>query len=408
MNQALTCPFCGLLCDDLGVESRAGRAEVTAAGCARARALFPVPPQAQARIDGQAADWRAAAQAAAERLAAARRPSIAGLGCDLAGVRAALMLAERCDARVEHRHGAALAQELRAARRGGSLRTTLSELRNRADCVLFAGTRAAAHPRFFERCIEPREGLFGARQRRLILIGDAAQTAPESAALEHALAFPNAHLAEAVQLLRARLAGRRLDARHWHGIPIERFDALAAVLRAAHYGVAVWDAAELEPPHAELALRALYDLVAELNRDTRWAALPLGGNDGAAGAAAVCTWLAGRPPPLRYVHGAPQDALGADAPDLVIWISAFDPQAAPPPEVPAVVLARADWRGSAAPAIFIPVAVPGVQRAGALVRLDEVPCLPLAAPAPADLPGVADVLDAVRAGLAGRSAHAAA
>jgi formylmethanofuran dehydrogenase subunit B len=408
MSPTYTCPFCGLLCDDLEVASRENRAEVVASGCARARALFPVPDQAGARVAGQPCTWEAAVQQAAERLAAARRPLIAGLGCDLSGVRAALMLAERTDAQVEHLRGAALERELRASRRGGSLRTTLSELRNRADCVLFAGTTAADYPRFFERGLEPRQGLFGKLERRLLLIGQApAAVVP---GVEHALVFPNERLAEAVQILRARLAGRRLDCAHWQGLPIERFDALAATLRAARYGVAVWDAGELDFPAAELALRALYDLVADLNRHTRWAGLPLGGSDGAAGAAAVCTWLAGRPPPLRYVGGAPQEARGAFAPDLVIWISALDPQRTPPPgTVPNVVLARADWQAAVEPAIFIPVAVPSVQHPGAAVRLDEVPCLPLGAPAPGALPSVAEVLLALRARLPARPlAHAAA
>ncbi|OIQ69760.1 hypothetical protein GALL_486350 [mine drainage metagenome] len=40
----------------------------------------------------------------------------------------------------------------------------------------------------------------------------------------------------------------------------------------------------------------------------------------------------------------------------------------------------------------IPVAVPGVQRPGLLTRLDQIVTLPLSAPVPAELPGVADVL----------------
>ncbi len=54
------------------------------------------------------------------------------------------------------------------------------------------------------------------------------------------------------------------------GVPCER-------LRAARYAVFCWSAAELDFPHAELTVQAVAELVRDLNRTTRAAALPLAG-----------------------------------------------------------------------------------------------------------------------------------
>ena len=403
---SVTCPFCGLLCDDLVVRLHDGRARVEAAGCARAVALFPVPPQGQARIGDRAAAWPDAARAAAALLDHSRQPLIAGLGCDIAGQRAAVMLAERVNAALDHLHGASQLRNLLPFQDGGWMSTTLSELRNRADVVVFAGTLGAGQPRLFERCLSPTlPAPFGELHRRIFAVGSVLLRPaawPAGADLANSIQLPNTHLAEVFGLLRARLAGQRLDATALHGIALERFDTLLAAMQSAHYGVLLWDAAELDFPQADLAVRAMVDLVRDLNRSTRWSVLPLGGGDGATSAAQVCTWLTGYAPRLRFVDGVAQsDPLQRSADtllatgwaDAMLWISAFDPAHTPPPaRCPTIVLGRADMRPEPAPDVFIPVAVPGVQASGMLSRMDQVVTLPLMAPAPSDLPSVAEVL----------------
>ncbi len=427
---SVTCPFCGLLCDDLVVGLRDGRARVEAAGCARAVALFPAPPQGQARIDGSPATWAQAARAAAALLARARQPLIAGLGCDIAGQRAAVVLAERVDAALDTMDSHAQLRNQAPFLDSGWMSTTLSELRNRADVVVFAGTLGAGQPRLVERCLAPAlPSPFGELHRRIIAIGSALLRPaawPAGADLATTIDLPNPHLAEAFGLLRARLAGQRLDATALHGVALERFDAVLETMQSARYGVLIWNAAELDFPHADLAVRAMIGLVRDLTRErttashapapaeaqagkppptptgTRWSVLPLGGSDGGTSAAQVCTWLAGYPPRLRFVNGMAQsdplqrgaDALlAAGAADALLWISAFDPARTPPPaRCPRIVLGRADLRLDPAPDVFIPVAVPGVQAPGMLSRMDQVVTLPLMAPAPADLPTVAEVL----------------
>ena len=400
----VVCPFCSLLCDDLRVDVHDGRASVAAHGCERARALFPVPAGADALVDGRPADPGDALAHAARLLARARRPLLAGLGCDIHGLRAAVRLAERSGARLDHMHGAAQLRNLLPLRRGGSVLSTLSELRNRADVVLLAGTLGAAAPRLFERCLDDSgQGLFGELHRRVLIVGSPLlRPRLRPAGAELAIDCPNESLGELFGLLRARLAGAPLQAASWRGIDMARIDALLDTLRAARYGVLLWDAGELDHPGADLAVRAMLDLVVDLNAATRWAALPLGGDDGGASAQQVCTWLAGYPLRMRFAQGVPRsdplqrtadELLADDECDLLLWISAFDPARLPPPtRCPTIVLGRADMRAPPGVEVFIPVATPGVQQRGALTRVDQVVTLPLGAPAPASLPGVAEVL----------------
>lgn len=407
MLSDITCPFCGLLCDDLAVELEGDLVRVAPGVCPRAAALFPVPAQGKASVEGRAVPWGEAAKAAARLLAGTRRPLIGGLGCDIAGLRAAVALAERVDGALDHMHGRAQLRNLLPFQDGGWMATTLSELHNRADVVVLAGTLAAGQPRFFERCLSPSlQSQFGDLHRRILLVGSPPHLLKPAAwpvGADIAIDCPNTSLAEVFGLLRARLAGRRVDAEALHGIALQRFDELIDTMRSARYGVLAWDASELDFPHADLAVRAMIDLVRDLNRKTRWSVLPLGGSDGGTSATQVGTWLTGYPLRMRFEAGFARDdpqqrtaeeLLEQGAVDALVWISAFDPACKPRPtrRLPTIVLGRADMAPDPGTAVFIPVAVPGVQRAGLLNRQDQIVTLPLSAPASSALPSVAEVL----------------
>ena len=407
MPLGVTCPFCGLLCDDLAVGMQDGLARVEAGVCARAAALFPVPARQEALVEGRAVPWVEAAKAAARLLAGTRRPLIGGLGCDIAGQRAAVALAERVDGALDHMHGRAQLRNQLPFQDGGWMATTLSELRNRADVVVLAGTLASGQPRFFERCLAPSplQSQFGDLHRRILLVGSPPhllKPAAWPAGADIAIDCPNTRLAEVFGLLRARLSERRLDAETLYGIAMQQFDGMLDTMRSARYGVLVWDASELDFPHADLAVRAMIDLVRDLNRKTRWSVLPLGGADGGTSATQVGTWLTGYPLRMRFEAGAARDdpqqrtaeeLLEQGAVDGLVWISAFDPARKPPlTRLPTIVLGRADMAPAPSTAVFIPVAVPGVQRAGLLSRMDQIVTLPLSAPAASALPSAAEVL----------------
>src|SRR5437867_1883879 len=104
-HAAVACPFCGLACDDLRVRIADGKAEVVEKGCARSITLFgrePPGESAPAFVDGKPATLVEAIARATQILRQSNQPVVGGLATDVAGMRAALELAEHLGAVVDH------------------------------------------------------------------------------------------------------------------------------------------------------------------------------------------------------------------------------------------------------------------------------------------------------------------
>lgn len=405
-DKTLVCPFCGLLCDDLSPAVTAVGSLSLRAACARAQNLFEVPSTGVALLAGEPVGLRDAYRAAADLLTSARRPLIGGLACDVSGHRAAIALAESLGGVLDHMDSRAQFRNTLAFQDSGWMTTTLSEVRNRADLIVLAAADLAAYPRFFERCIAPESQFGGSRPRVIALTGSDSADAGQARDVDLAIPCPPERLGEVFAALRSRLAGQRMNASEVAGVPIARLDALLDEMKAARYGVLVWDAAQLDFAQAELTVQAMTDLIKDLNRATRWAGLPLGGANGGVSAAQVCTWQTGYPlrvafdadgPRYDVASNAEAALLASGTADALVWISTFDPARLPPvASCPTIVLGRADMVFEQPPALFIPVAVPGVQQVGFLHRMDAVVALPLSAPFASQLPDVAQVLAAIQ------------
>src|SRR5664279_6526938 len=85
--ETITCPFCGLLCDDLHIARDAtGNLKVTENGCAKSITFFGLPvANPSPRIAGKPVNLKQAIARAAEILHNASQPLIAGLGTDVYG-----------------------------------------------------------------------------------------------------------------------------------------------------------------------------------------------------------------------------------------------------------------------------------------------------------------------------------
>ncbi|HWA16775.1 MAG TPA: hypothetical protein VG817_10085, partial [Gemmatimonadales bacterium] len=172
----VTCPFCGLLCDDLTVTRTGGSLEVTSGPCAIAARGFagvPAPSAPMARIRGESTTVDAAIAEAARLLSQARQPLLGGLSTDLAGARAAARLADRVGGVVDHMNSAVSLRNLLVLQDGGWVTTTLSEVRNHADLLVIVGSDISRrHPRLVERTVLHRETLYDSeRSCRLLLLG---------------------------------------------------------------------------------------------------------------------------------------------------------------------------------------------------------------------------------------------
>lgn len=418
-SENITCPFCGLACDDLAAKVSGSAVTVQAGACPLAERGFQIPPASGApRVRGTARTLAEAVAQAAALLGAARFPVLSGMATDLAGARALLALADRCGAVVDHMNSRAKLRNLLAVQDGGWITTTLSEVRNRADLLVLAGTAAVERfPRFFERCVWNAETLFGLDpgNRDIVYLGRGldtrAGTAPGGRP-PRVLECDIARLGEAFAVMRALLAGSPLQRDEAAGLAVAEWQALVERMKAARYGVVVWAAPDLDFPHAELTVQTLAELIKDLNRVTRFAGLPLGGNDGDFTANGVEMWQTGFPFRTRFgasgpdydpYHHSTERLLATGEADALLWVSSFDERRGPPASaVPTVVLGRPGMRFEREPEVFIPVGVPGLDHAGHFFRTDKVVALPLRKLRESALPSVAEAAAAIEAALAGK------
>lgn len=415
-HKNVTCPFCGLLCDDLTVSAAGGQVKVRANGCTKAVSGFEraLPAARPLHHDKEVALDDAVA-AAAGMLRKARQPMIGGLATDVAGLRAALALADRAGAVVDHALSWAALGNIDVLQTTGWVMSTLTEVRNRADLlIVVASDIARFHPRFYERIAAPADSMFDtpAAKRTIVFIGEGFDVSDPALARVGevvTIACANARAGDVIAALKAELRGAPLAASAVAGVPVADIRGLAERCRNAAYGVLAWVPAALAPATAGLTVQLLSDLVRDLNQVQRFAGLSLGGDEGAVSAASVCCWQSGYPLRVSYASGIPQHdpvrysiprMLASGEGDLLVWIASITPTLAPPPSpVPTIVLGTPGLALAEPPTLLIPVGTPGLTHAGRLIRNDSVVSLPLRAVTSVALPSVADVLGAITAAL---------
>ena len=352
---------------------------------------------------------REAVTAAAAILRKARQPVLAGLGTDVAGARAAILLAERLGGAFDHMHADALLADLDVMRSAGAMLTTPNEARLRADTLLVVGAEAARDG-LLTRLLAPAHPELSLQDgaRRVVALG---AERFERAISARCHAVPLDDLPAVLSALHCALHGRRhapapLDA----GI----IASLASELRQARFGVVVWSLQETarEPMLGFM----LADLVATLNEATRFSALPLAPAGNGAGAVQTAAWMTGFPMRTGFARGYPEhDPWRFDTArmveqgeaDAAVWISAYDVSAPPWTAVaPLVALAGAGTRFARAPDVRIAVGRPGHDHAGVDWSPDTGSFAPFPASAASGLPSAANVLAMIDAAMQGEGARA--
>ena len=406
------CPFCSLLCDDLVITNQDGQLHIEKYGCVRAVAGFerPVIPSSP-RVRSTATTLEEAINTTVALLREAHQPLYAGLGTDVAGIRAVLALADRTGGVVDHMYSEGAMRNFLALQARGWMTTTLAEVKNRADLLLFAGTDVVRDcPRFFERVVWNEHSLFNLvpSERSVIYLGRGLDTtAGETPKGHKPLHIPCEidQLGEIALVIRALLAGQILQSAMVAGVKIGELQALAERMKQARYGVMVWSPGQFNFPHADLIIQSLCDLVKDLNQFTRFAGLTAAGSGGDISAGSVCAWQAGFPLRTSFGSGYPaydpwrystQRLVAREEADAVVWISSFHPESPPVTKIPTVVIGLPQLQLKQEPEVFIPVATPGVDHTGQLVRCDNVVSLPLRQVRTSPLPTVAGVLNAIQ------------
>lgn len=313
-------------------------------------------------IEGMPVAHGEALRAAGQLLAEARLPIVAGLVCDVDAIRAAHQLAFALGAVVDSASPAALRADLDALASAGAMMTTPAETLGRADLVLAVGaTNRAAFTGELGQS-GPKRGRAAGSGRTVISIGD---TRPLDTARARHVASNLEELPVVIATLRA------LIKEHAVAPPIDPDLAAAAdALRAASFGVALYDPAELGP----IGVDMLLGLVKDLNAATRFTSLPWTENLQQRAALQVSVWTTGDALPIGYGRGFPEQdpwrfdserLVTANEADAVLWLASLPaPRPAWLKDLPAVaLLGEAD--GSEAQ-IVIEVAVPGETADGVL------------------------------------------
>lgn len=396
-----TCPACGLLCDDIRIEGATAHN-----ACAKGIAFFSQTiANPQPLVSGKPATLEEAVKRAAEILKQSQRPVIAGLSTDIHGMRALTPLAAKLKADLQHINQTSLQRNMQAMQSAGWFTTTLSEVKNRADVIVCIGTDIVTHnPRFFERFVWVKDAMFtDPSARKIVYLGG--EKLDKTPGREGAWALPSrpalegssrgaADLPNILAALNALLLNKPLKADTVAGIAMADLQKLAETLKQAKYAVLTWAAKDLDFPHASLAVQQITNIVGTLNQTTRAAGLPLGGSDGDYSINNVHAWQTGK------VLSDMQNA----KPDAQIWVNSYNADAPPSlSEVPTIVLGNTNtpnmsWFSHAD--VFIPVATPGLDCSGTMMRVDSSISLPLKQVRESGLPTLAEVVRKLEALLA--------
>jgi formylmethanofuran dehydrogenase subunit B len=319
-------------------------------------------------IAGQPATLDAAIEGAAKLLASSRCALIAGLGTDIAGARAAITLADRIGAIVDHMHSDAVLRDLDVMRSSGMFTTTPTEAHVRADTLLLIGPGLGGGWRELPPLLfaAPQRGEVGSPiERRIYCICPASNwSVPASAVV---IKGRQGEIPTLLAALRARLADRPVGKTRG---PSSNLDQVATALKAARFGVAFWSAAAIDAPTIEM----LCGLLNDLNAATRFSGLPLPAADNAIGVVQTCAWMTGLPVRTGFARVFPEHdpwlfnshrVVSDGEADCLLWISAY--RAGAPPwrtGPPTIALTARDANFDRPPRVHIAVGCPGVDHAG--------------------------------------------
>ena len=363
-------------------------------------------------LAGKKCDLNTALQAAATILRDSQQPLFAGLGTEVQGMRAALRLAEKCHATLDHMHSEATLRNTLAMQNSGWQTTTLSEVKNRADLILAIGTDiVSSHPRFFEKLVWNKDSLFNKGTPSVIYLAvDEADTqagiSPDGTK-PTVLAADKKALPALMNTLNALCNpayAKSNKTASVAGLSMAALSALLEKIQAAKYAVVVWSASELAYPHAELTVQSITQLIAKLNMQTRVTGLSLNSGDGDSSVQQTSTWLSGYPSRNRFVRGQAiydtkqfSSAEQLKSCDALLWVSTFNPHPPPSYQGPIIAIGHAHMPFEHPPAVFIPVSVPAVDDGGTLFRMDSSIALPLRKLRDSRLPRFADVIGQIEA-----------
>ena len=411
----VTCPHCGILCDDLTIEvdgSSLKPVNVDHPQCTRGftDASFDSANPPSAKIEGRDVSLNEAINKAVEILQSSSQPLVSGLIADVQACREAVALTEKIGGVIDHANGELIRANIAVLQRMGKVKTTLAEARNRADHIIIFGAEVLDRfPRLFERVLSPEKSL-GTKNttNKAITIIDSQAQQDASKSIDQTkinyLRLNAPSLESIIQTLQSIIQSPDQDLEEQSEVHQVLKEVYQKIL-TSQYTAIIWNSGLLNTETAEQTVQAITLSIKTLMKEIRCVGLPLGGSKGEITASQVVTWQTGVPLPVAFMSGTPvHDPLLYDGStmlknneaDSLVWLSTYSADDVPPEsDIPTIVLGHPNMQVSQQTSVFIPVGVPGIDNRGLACRTDSVATLPLQKIRSNDLPVASDVLNKI-------------
>jgi formylmethanofuran dehydrogenase subunit B len=407
-----TCTFCGCVCDDIDLTVKLGQIIAAERACELGQSWFSshLPDQRPScRIAGQPASVAEGIERAAQILAAAKYPLIYGLRdttCEAqrVAVEIADWIGGTVDTTTSFDHGPSGV----SFQGVGEVTCSLGEIANRGDLIIFWGSNPAdTHPRHFARYSLLPTGMFvpNGRQDRTCVLVDVHETKSAESADIFLLIKPGKDF-EALWVLRALAQGQTLDPQvvaEETGVPLAAWQDLIERMKRASFGVILYGMGLTMTHGKHLNSEAVLALVRDMNAYTRFVARAMRAGGNVTGADNVVTWQTGYPFGVNLSRGYPRfnpgeytaaEMLARSETDAAMIVTG-DPMSdftSPARErlaaIPYVALDFRETPTSRAATVAFTTAAYGINTAGTVYRMDDVP-IPLRpaveSPHPSDL-----------------------
>ncbi len=361
---AVTCPVCGCLCDDIELTVENNEVVKVKNGCAICESKFlgyksehrTRKPLIRKNGELVAVSLDEAIHKAAEILADANYPVVYGwssTSCE--AQRVGVELTEEIGGVLDNTSVVCHGPSILSVQEVGIPSCTLGQIRHRADLIIYWGCDPwSAHPRHLERYTTFTEGRFeqsdwksylqkvkaaaGRKKLKSALRSGVVKHPPEHMLQPETMSGPppammkegrkliivdvrktmSAEIAdyfiqvepnkdyEVMQALRALVKDQELDVDKVGGVPVEYLEEVADAMVRCEFGVIFFGLGLTMSAGKLRNIDVAISLVRDLNRRTKFAIMPMRGHFNVTGANVVATWQSGYPFAVDFSLGYPR------------------------------------------------------------------------------------------------------
>ena len=376
-NSSWECPFCALHCDDLVAPKLNNEKVLNANKCLKAseglsKFNFKSKENKFGYLYGQKEIIQNLITETSRVLSSSQSPFFGGLGLDVLGSRSLIKLAKECNATIDHMHGDSISRVLRSFQAKGTIFTTLSEIKSRADLIIFLKS-------------EPNERL--PRFAELIDLRNKKSWTIKAESISNVTSYDIRFLEEMrsiLYLLRNNLSSPDVDGDR----------ELINLVRNSSYCTFVWDPQEFGEL-SEYIANTLMEIAKEINQKKRAGILTLGSDNGGLSFQNTLSWMTAKSIRSKFstksLYYQPElfslkHCLELKTIDSIFWFSSFCdnlpdenvlnyPFVAIGPE--SMGKKYSNFFKENKNSIFIPIATPGVNTNGYIIRCDGAAIIPL-------------------------------